>query len=297
MPEYDDVPDSALPQEGQSTPAPAEGQAAPEGQQAQAEPQQAAQPGTGQQAPTSWNGQEYAIKFRNKEIVPESREKLINWAQLGYSYNTRAEQLKQREAEIEAAKGQYSQYEQLATYMQQNPAFQKDFMDLYYRHAGGAQATQQGQPTPGQTAPDGSQYLSPLMEKYQSLESRLQTYEQQQADQGLQREIDGLKGKYARQDWDAPDDQGATLMHEVMQNAYRLGGVSLETAYRDMMFDQSTVNAKAEALKAEAINTQKAKQAGVVAQGGTVPKVAPRSFDHKKLNYDEIAEEALRGVR
>lgn len=267
--------------------APEEGQAADQGQQEASTEEAATQP-----AP-EWNGTEYALNFRGKQIVPENKDKLINWAQLGYSYDKRAAGLKEREEALKAQEQQIQQYKQLSEAFEKNPMFQKQIMDLYHQSQ-----LQQGQQQPGQqqgqqVPPEQMQYLQPILQQQQQLQQKLQQYEAYQADQQLQQEIDTLASKYADQEWGVPNEDGVTLEQEVLQHSHKLGGVPLETAYRDLMFEHMKTQTSAETLKKQAEQKQAQTRQGVVGTSAAPPKAQPRSLDYGNMSYDEIARSVI----
>lgn len=270
------------------------------GEQQVIDGQQASEVGTtttqGQQqsAAPPWDGKPFALKFRDKEIVPESRDKLINWAQLGYSYDKRASDLKAREEQIQRQSQEYQQYAQIAKAFESNPQFKQQILNMYYQAlnggAGGA-ALSQAQQGDAQ----GAQAAIPpqLLETVNGLQQRLSVYEQQQADQNLNREVETLKGKYKDVDFTTPSESGQTLIDEVFEMAHKMGGVPLEAAFRNLHYEKAIENAKAAALA----NAQaaKAKGGGVVPQGRPAPG-KPKPINPAAMSYDELAKSVIAGT-
>jgi hypothetical protein len=247
-----------------------------------------------QPAQPQWNGQEYALNFRGRQIVPRDRNHLINLAQQGYAYETRAQELARKEQEYAQKDEQYKQFAQLEQAFESNPIFKQQLMQLYQQSMSGQLQPQQQQ-VEGQQQVQGSPDYSPLLEKYQTLEQKLSQYEAAQADQELTKEIDTLKAKFQRNDWDMIDERGQSLTDAIMQHAYKLGGVPLETAYKDMMWEQSQQNAQAEALKNQAEQRQQQVKKGVVASPASKQVSAPTNqpVDLRSMNYNEIAKMAM----
>jgi hypothetical protein len=257
--------------------------------QKQGNPQPAAQ---GQQPaaqppPQMWDGKEYALNFRGKQIVPRDKSHLINLAQQGYSYETRAQELAKRESELQQRSSRYEQLEQLNQAFETNPILKQQLMQMYQQAQSGQQPVEGQQ----QQMPD----YSPLLEKYQSLEQKLNQYEASQADQALNQEIETMQKKFAREDWNQIDETGQTLVQQIIKHAYKLGGVPLDTAYKDIMWEHHQQQAQAEALKAQAEQRQKQVKSGVVASPASKQVQAPgaKQLDIRSLNYNDLAREAL----
>ena len=276
-----------------------DGGQAQDGSQQMSDGQQAPELGTAapgqqpQQAAPAWDGKQFALKFRDKEIVPENRDKLINWAQLGYSYDKRAGDLKQREEQIARQSQEYQQYAQIAKAFETNPSFKQQILNMYYQAlnggaGGGALSRAQQGDAPGAQAAIPPQ----LMETVNGLQQRLSVYEQQQADQALNREVETLKGKYGNVDFSTPSESGQTLIDEVFDMAHKMGGVPLEVAFRNLHYEKAIENAKAEALA----NAQaaKAKGGGVVPQGRPAPG-KPKPVNPASMSYDELARSVISG--
>jgi hypothetical protein len=258
-----------------------------EGQQQQQSDVQATQP--------IWNGKEYALKYRGGEVVPESREKLINWAQLGYSYDQRAASLKAKEQEISQLQQRYAELERLSQNFETNPQFKQSVLDLYYKSMGNqvqGQVVQQGQGQAG----DNLSAFQPYLKKIDDLQSRFESYENHQADVRLNEEIESLKSKYKDIDWNTPDVNGRTLLDDVKKESHRMDGIPLEAAFRNLYWDQMQAKIKADTLKAQADEAIAKKKKGVVAsaEGSTGGQVPVQNNNSRGRNpYDNIARQTI----
>jgi hypothetical protein len=256
-------------------------------------PEQTASQPNNQQTPV-WDGKQWSLKFRGREIVPDSREKLINWAQLGYSYDQRSEALKQQEEQIKSRAKQLEDYERLDQAFQQNPVFKQKILQLYNEHLlnQGQQGVEQGQE--GYNGQDLS-FIQPVIQQIQNLEKRLSTYESFQADNQLNSEVESLKSKYPNVDWVTKDEMGKTFLDEIMEQSYKMGGIPLEMAFRNSYWDIAIQNAKTEALKNSQNQQISNNMRGVVQN--TPPRVSmtpsqkPINFANK--SYDDIAKEVI----
>lgn len=235
-----------------------------------------------------WNGQEYALNFRGKQIVPRDKDHLLRLAQQGYSYETRAQDLARRENEIKSQSERYSQLAQLQQAFETNPILQQRILQMYQEAMSG-----QSQDQSGGVQQDNGIYNT-LLDKYQTLEQKLGSYEAQQADAALDNEIKSLQSKYQRNDWNQIDENGSTLTQALLKRAYDLGGVPLETAYRDLMWESNQQAVQSEVLKKQAQTRQAQTRAGVVSTGNVAsrPPAQPQ-VDLRSMNYNDIARMAL----
>lgn len=217
----------------------------------------------------NWKANDWQLKYRDQTIVPKDKNHLISLAQQGYSYSQRMHELGEREKQLNSQSEQYKQYQALEEAFQKNPAFREQIMNWY-----------QNSLTPGIKPPEKQQgenqpQLPPeLLKEIQELKGwkqEFQTYQQQQlqqqAESEVASEIDKLKEKYSRQDWDQMGSNGLTLTQEVVKHALDNNGIKLESAFRDMMYDQQSKNSEAEGLKKAAELQAANKKAGVVSGG------------------------------
>lgn len=255
----------------------------------------AQQQGTEAQQPVEdvWDGKPFALKFRGREIIPESKEKLINLAQLGHTYSTKLNDLQTRENTLSERLKAVEQYEQLSKAFESNPAFKQQILNMYYQSQNGGQAADQ--------EVNGSQQpnVDPkLLEQVNSLSQWREQYEQSRADEDLKSEISQLVSSNPGFDWKTTDEEGKTLVHDVLQKAHELGGVPLEVAFRAVAWDQMREQAAAEALK----NNAAAKEANA-AKGKAVspqpsqPAPAKPAKDSRSMSYDEIARDVIANLK
>ena len=108
-------------------------------------------------------------------------------------------------------------------------------------------------------------FADPMEKQYRQLESRLRSFEEQQAFNELERNISGLQQKYG-EDFDA---------NEVVAQALALGTTNLEAVYKQIAFDRlySKDKAQREVQQRKAQQEQKVVQAkrtsGIVAGGSS----------------------------
>jgi hypothetical protein len=234
-----------------------------------------------------WDGKQFALKFRGKEIIPESKDKLINLAQLGHTYSTKLNDLQSRESALAEQMKAVEELNSMRTAFEKNPAFKQQILNLYYQSQGqGNQEVTEGQQE-ANVPPE-------LVKTVNELSQWRQTYETQRADEDLRSEISDIVQKNPDFDWKTADENGQTMIHDVLKKAQELGGVPLSVAFKEVAWEQMQEMAKANALKA--YNDQKAavanKGKAVSPQKSTsAPK--QNQPDARSMSYDEIAKNVI----
>jgi hypothetical protein len=243
----------------------------------------------------SWNPKEWQLKFRDQTIVPKDRNHLVSLAQQGYSYSQRMNELKQREAQLNSQSQQYEQYKQLEQAFEKNPQFREQIMQWYQNSLTPGVAPQ----SQANATPQQSSIPPELLKEIQELKGwkeEFTQYQQQQleakADQEIQSEIQSLQQKYQRDDWETPSSNGGdTLMKEIIKHAYEMGGVKLEVAYRDLMWDQHTKDAEIGGMKKATESQKAARAAGTVAGGKSKGASAAPAFNPAGMDYRDIEKQ------
>ena len=94
---------------------------------------------------------------------------------------------------------------------------------------------------------------------------------------------------------------GHTLLDDVKREAYRMGGVSLEVAFRNLYWDDMQKQAKEEALKKQAEEQVLKKKKGIITTGDGVRAPAPAAPMSRsargRSTYDDIARETIRELQ
>jgi hypothetical protein len=239
----------------------------------------------------SWNPQQWQLKFRDQVVVPKDRTHLINLAQQGYSYSQKMQELKSREEQLNAQRAQYDEYQKLDEAFAKNPQFREQILNWYQQSlTPGTPARDAANASENQSSipPELLKEIQGLTEWKKQFEQFQEQQKQTQADAEIMGEVNDLKQKYARDDWDSISSNGNSLVKEVMKHAYELGGVSLETAYRDLMWDTHTKNAQVEGMKKAAESQKAAKAAGFVAGGKSKGAVPAPEINPASMGYGDI---------
>lgn len=233
--------------------------------------------------------QQWGLKYKGQDVYPTDRNHLVNLAQKGWGYERAMEQINQERRQMQEMQTQLQTYKQLDEAMKQNP----DFANYLWQQANAYTQNQTGQETL-----DDEQPLDPrvneLQQKLSEVEQWRRQIQEKEADQQLESEINKLRQKYADQPWDVDDGNG-TLMQRLLQHAYENNLSSLETAYRDYMFDHVAVNSKAKTLKQEKERRQSDHRNGVVntTSGIPAPSNANGNGYSRGDDYDDLVNKAL----
>lgn len=176
--------------------------------------------------------QEYSFQHQGQEIKAPI-DKVLRWAQQGYSAPQRIGELSQKLKDFEGKFKTYETYEKtyapIDQWAKENPDKWKALFDGWQQAQFGATPGNQAQP---QALP--KEVLDKLQQHDQFIQlqqqERIQMREQK-ADQTLEQEIGGLRKQYSNIDFDSTDESGRTLEYRVLEHATRLGIPSFEAAF------------------------------------------------------------------
>jgi hypothetical protein len=234
--------------------------------------------------------QQWGYKYKGQMIFPKDRNHLITLAQQGHMAAQRMAELNKLRTDLDAQGKQYEPLKQLDEVFKKNPKFAQKIWDLYQRAQSGEDVLNGGggekeDPVYGQ-----------LTQEVQSVKSDLQKIKEEKEDQALEREIDTLKKNHADHEWGTDEGDG-TLEFRIMKHAHDNGFNSLESAYRDLMWDTVRTNTEASTLQKAKENRVAEKKAGVIDKGGTGQRPAQKSgINIRDVSYNQIAEAAIKGL-
>lgn len=256
----------------------------------------------------------WPIKFRGRTILPETREQLINWAQLGYHNDKRMASLKERETKLSELEKGLEQYKAMQEMFEEVPDFKSGVLDLYNRLKSGAGAPPAAAGADGMSdaaaaaaggqelPPQVAQYISKLEgtiqkmgERLDGVESRYGDFEKSQATREVDQEIETLKKAHPDEAWGVPDEEsGKTLERELLEYARDHNLDSLEAAYKVVMWDSTMARVKSDALKAAAENKQKGADASAVGRGGAnAAGMGASAVNPRNKTYDQLMADAM----
>lgn len=220
-------------------------------------------------ATQEWKGDDWKFSWNGKDIIPDSRDKLMTWANQGYNYSQRMGELNkthaQRMAEVQAAEAKareleqkYAQYDTVEQYAQKNPE--------WWQHVQQSFANRE---IPQGLDPNLAKVLTPLQQEIGQIKEFMTTQQQlaeqarvaaehQSQDQALDAEIESFRKSFPNIDLSARDESGKTLEHRIYEHGTSIGTSSFRAAARDLLFDQ-LANQNGAQTRLQAVQTQQAK--------------------------------------
>ena len=242
-----------------------------------------------------WNGEDLAFDWNGKRIVPDSKDKAIQWQSMGYNYSQRMGELNkthaQRMNEIEQLKTKYTgfdKYGEVDNYAKTNPEWW-DHVQKSYQTRETYKLDESLQPI-----------LNPLVERLSQTENFLNEWKQEKQQQELQAQdakldadIKSTQEQYPTIDLSAIDPaSGETLELKVLKHASELGTSSFKTAFRDYFHDKLIDLAKSQALEGAAKGQADLVKKGVIGKT-TTPTKGLSLNTHRGKSYDQLTQEAL----
>jgi hypothetical protein len=235
----------------------------------------------------------FKLKYRGSQVTPKDYNHAVQLMQQGWSYSQAMEQVKREKADLEARGQAYSQYEKLDQAFKQNPAFAQKIWQMYQEAQGGAQAQPAQQPQQQSADPRVQQ----LYQTVSQMQQKLQTWDNYQADQEVQREMGDLKSKMPDIQWDQTTESGHSLMYDVLSHAHQHRFPSLMAAARDYLWDSHAANARMSGAQQVADAKRKASKQGVVSAGGNGPaQSSGKTVNVKDVSYDDLTSMALKSL-
>ena len=264
-----------------------------------------AAPAAAPEAP-SWDPKAWEFDWNGKKVAPESRDKLMTWANQGYNYSQRMAEINRRQKEIEQASERYKGYDRYAEidqFAKQHPEWMDHVNQLWAQRSSwkpGGAAEQQQAPGAGGPDPAFLEALKPLQSEIEQLrqwrEAQLAEQakvDEQRHDEALSQEIESIRGQNPNIDFDAVDQSGMTLEGRILQHAAEIGTSSFRAAFRDYLHDQLLESAKAAKLAAEAKAPAAAKAAGLLGVTPTPRKGPAAPVSVKGRSWDEVQNAVL----
>lgn len=238
-----------------------------------------------------WSPPEYLML--GEEKVPWDKASV--WLGQGRHYSQRAQELNQKEQQIQEQAKQYEGYETykpVAEFVNNDPKGKQwwDFVQSQWesRHT-------YDQPKEIQeTLNPWVQEINTLKEELGELKQFKQSLSQKEQDQQLDAEIGTVKDKFSNVDWSALDDSGLTLEQRVINHGAKNGHPGFRSAFLDYYHDtlgelygagQKEAAAKAQVAQAKT---------GIIGKSPTPKTQLQKPENHRKSSYEDLTEEALR---
>ncbi len=248
-------------------------------------------PATTQAAPT-WNGQEWEFESRGRKVAPDSRDTALQWMAKGHDYTRVVGEWNQKERDyqrqIQERDQKYGRFKEVDEYVQKDPEWWK-FVEQQWQNRETRQLDPSLQPV-----------IGPLMEKIGSLESFVQSQQQQAAiqeqerqDSKLNEEIESTRKSHPTIDLNAIDDSGQTLEYRVLAHAQQIGTNSFRAAFRDYLHDQLVELSKSKALETTAKETAVRAKRGLLGTTPTPTKQITQLQNSRSKSWEDVGREAL----
>lgn len=232
-----------------------------------------ADPGAAPPVP-QWNPKEWSYQYKGQSYYPESRDHLLKLAEKGHAF---AQRLGEVNKGWEDKFRQYEQYKSLDETFRTTPEFAQKVQELWNQY--------QGKEEPANPQ-DQRQRLS-------EVEGYIQLMREREADRVLSEQQKTLMEKYKDYDWNAVDGDGLNLMKRVIKHALDNNIPTVESAFRDLMWESHLLKVESNGKKSAADAIQDAHKKGIVEGGRPAPSAPPRKLDLSKMDWGQVGKLAL----
>lgn len=244
-------------------------------------------PGT--QAPPAAAGPEFETFNWNGREIRATKDQIRQWAQMGYNYPQKAEELNKLKTQYEQ---EYSPYKLVDDYAKQNPDWWKHVDASFQARKLGKADGQATGPEPTQELDTLRNQISELTQFKSSFEQAQQKEKETKEDAALADEIKSIRDQFKDLDWSTVDANGFTLEAQVLKHASQTGINSFRAAFRDLKHDD-LVKFHADRAKEDAQkDLQKRTKQGLLGTSPT-PKTGVSKIENvKSKSYDDALREA-----
>jgi hypothetical protein len=235
--------------------------------------------------------QNYKIKVNGKEIEAPL-DKVLKWAEMGYNYPQKAQELNQKEQaflarqkQIEELENKFKPYKEVDEYASKNPDWWTQVQQQYQQKIAGAQTNPELQ-----QLKEELQELKKFRDEYSTEKQSLKAQEE---DKKLSGEVESIRKSYPNIDFDSPDDDGKSLEMKVLQHAMDHGIQSFRVAFRDYYHDHLLGKAKEEGKELVSKTIQQRSKLGILGETSKPTKGLKTAENVKSKTYEQLAREAL----
>lgn len=239
--------------------------------------------------------QEYTLKVNGQDIKAPL-DKVLQWAQMGYNYpqkanelNLKQQEFQKRQQELEAQwnerETKWAPYKEVDEYAAKNPDWWKQVSQNYQEAIKGATSN-----------PEVNQIKQEFQEFKKFMQDSMAEKQSQKVlaeDQKFSQEVESIRKAYTNIDFDTPDDDGKSLEMKVLQHAVDNGIGSFKTAFRDYYHDHLINKAKEDGKVAVAKQVQKQTKLGILGETSRPTKGLKPAENIKNKTYSQLAQEAL----
>ena len=265
------------PSMGDSTPA---ASPAPSGDQ----PGNGASPTESVFDPKSWE-----IKYNGQTAYPKDQNHAKALMMKGYSYEQAMQKLNKDRESLEGQSIRYKKLADLQDALEQDPKFAEYYYSKLSEYK--PDGVVEGDDDPKYASLRGE--LGQTKKQLEELSQFKENFTRQQAKDALNKEIKDLRDSHKDHNWEIDDGDG-NLEKRILTHAFEKGFPSLESAYRDFMFDKVEITAKEAALKKEKDRQLADKQKGIVSRDGGA--AAPGKSNGRPTNYGDAVRQSLKEI-
>lgn len=237
--------------------------------------------------------QEYEFNY-NGQAIKAPIEKVLKWASMGYGAPQKLGELSKKIQDFESKSQQYESYEKtykpIDEWAKQNPDKWQSLVQNWQQAQYGA-LPQEGQ-TQSALPPEVVQKIQEFDQRFQQQDQKEQVQRQEQADHGLDGEIQSIRKQFSNLDFDVPDERGNSLEYQILEHATKNGIPSFRAAFRDYCFDKLSQSSESKGRELAAKSVSPKTRAGLLGKD-QAPANARGTVDLRGKNYDQIHEMVL----
>lgn len=248
--------------------------------------------------------QEYTLKIKGKEIKAPW-EKVQQWAQLGYDYPQKAQELNQwkskyeeaiqKERQLQELEQKFKPYREVDEFAAQNPQWWQEIQAAYQ------QKMQNSSGTPPEVArikQELLQELAPVKQFIEQQQLEKQSLKNQEEDKLLSADIESIRKSFPNIDFDSPDEEGKNLETKVLEHAMTMGldgskPGHFRAAFRDFYHDHLVGKAREEGKELVSKEVQKRTKLGLLGESSKPTKGLKVAENVKAKTYNDLEREAL----
>lgn len=244
------------------------------------------------------------------KTVKEPLEMILKRAQQGYDYAQKMEaynrDVESWQQKIKAAESSASRFKDVNEYAEQNPEWAQWLQEQWSARQAQIQGGVAGDPN-DPFSQQISQALSPILQKFGTLEERVSSIlqekvanQQKAEDQALDAEVKSIRDQYSNIDFDQRDEFGKSLESRIIEHGLKLGlkgEGAFRAAFRDFYHDKLVSTATDKAKEAEAKKRAELKKQGFIGTTPTPTKGLRPAQSVRNKSYDELAMEGLQELQ
>lgn len=238
----------------------------------------------------SWDPKPWEFDWNGKKIAPDHPDKLKKWASQGYDYAQKMESFKQKQAEVDRIKNEYSKYKTIDDYVKQDPKWWEHVEESYNNRLASED-------------PIVQRVNGMLQEKLAPFEQLIAQKQEQETqakiqkeDETLQGEIKSIRERYKDLDFDTPDAEGKSLEYKILEHGSRHGFPSFKGAFLDFYHDQLEKMWESRGREAISKDSEKRQKLGLSSTNATPKRKSTDDFDIRGKSYNQILDEIVQSL-